>query len=383
MFVSADKIHDGKNWLPEKTTIEIADDGTIIALHYKQHFNMAQHYKGIICPGFVNAHCHIELSHLKGAVPKHTGLTGFLIDVMRKRNDFSEEEKRIARENAVQTLIENGTVAVGDIANTTDTLSLRENDQLHWQTFIECIGFDPEKASANFEFSKKIFSAFAHQKQNQKRLQQSIVPHAPYSVSQKLFQLIANFQSGNILSIHNQETAAENELYQNKSGDFISFFRNLGISDKAFLASSKSSLKTYAAWLLADTPTLLVHNTFSTKDDIIFAKERFKKLFWCLCPNANLYIENRLPDIDLLNQCTENICIGTDSLASNHQLSVVSELLTIQQHYPLIGLEQLLRWGTYNGACAIQMDNVIGSIEPHKKPGLVLIKKDFSIEKII
>lgn len=382
MFLSADKIHNGKNWLPENTTIEITDDGTIIAIHNNQKFANTQHYAGIICPGFVNTHCHIELSHLKGAVAQHTGLTSFLTNVMRKRNNFTEEEKKAARENAVQTLIENGIVAVGDIANTTDTLLLRERDGFHWQTFVECIGFNPEKAEVNFEFSEKIYKQFAQQKKKKNQLSQSIVPHAPYSVSEQLFTLIAAHQKENILSIHNQESAAENELYQNKSGAFISFFKEIGIDDSSFAASSKSSLKTYADWLSADTPTILVHNTFSKKEDILFAESKFKKLFWCLCPNANLYIENQLPNIELLNQFAQNICIGTDSLASNHQLSVMSELQTIDQHFPTIGWEQLLRWATYNGACALKMENQIGSIEPNKKPSLVLIKKDFSIEKL-
>ena len=208
------------------------------------------------------------------------------------------------------------------------------------------------------------------------------MPHAPYSVSEQLFTRIAAHQNENILSIHNQESAAENELYQNKSGAFISFFKELGIDDSSFAASSKSSLKTYADWLSADTPTILVHNTFSTKEDILFAESKFKKLFWCLCPNANLFIENCLPDIELLNQFAQNICIGTDSLASNHQLSVMSELQTIDQYFPTIGWEQLLRWATYNGACALKMEHEIGSIDPNKKPGLVLINKDFSIEKL-
>lgn len=382
MFISADKIHNGKNWLPKNTTIEIANDGTIIEIHNNQKFENTKHYAGIICPGFVNVHCHLELSHLKDAVPEHIGLTSFLMNVMRTRNNFSEAEKKTARENAIQSLIENGTVAVGDIANTADTLSLREKDKLHWQTFVECIGFNPENAEANFSFSEKIYTQFAQQKKKNNQLNQSIVPHAPYSVSEQLFKLIAAHQKENILSIHNQESAAENELYQNKSGAFISFFKEIGIDNSSFVASSESSLKTYADWLSADTPTILVHNTFSTKADVLFAEGKFKKVFWCICPNANLYIENRLPNIELLNQFAQNICIGTDSLASNHQLSVMSELQTIDQNFPMIGWELLLRWATYNGACALQMNSMIGSIEPNKKPGLVLIKNDFSIEKL-
>ena len=101
-----------------------------------------------------------------------------------------------------------------------------------------------------------------------------------------------------------------------------------------------------------------------------------------LCPNANLYIENRLPNINLLLKSGANICIGTDSLASNHQLSVMAELETIHQYYPEIAWEKLLGWATYNGASALQMQQSIGSFEAGKRPGIVQIKKDHSLQKL-
>lgn len=97
-------------------------------------------------------------------------------------------------------------------------------------------------------------------------------------------------------------------------------------------------------------------------------------VYWCLCPNANLYIENALPDIDMFMQHHAKVCVGTDSLASNHQLSVLAELYTIKQRYPQISWETLLSWGTYNGACALQMDEQLGSFAPGKQPGIVQLK---------
>lgn len=382
MFLSADKIHDGKAFLPENTVLEIDELGTIIALHHQKLSGEIQHFEGVLCPGFVNVHCHVELSHLKGVIPEHTGLTSFLQQVVQVRNHFSDEEKTIARKKAVQEMIANGIVAVGDIANTTDTLSLREADTLHWQTFVESIGFAPERATQNFDFAQKILLEFEGQNAKQKTLQQSIVPHAPYSVSADLFQLIATQNADKILCIHNQESAAENELYQSKTGAFINFFKIIGIDDAAFIASGKNSLPTYGEWLHASNTSILVHNTFSEKSDIEFAQSKFNKLFWCICPNANLYIENRLPNIDLLLKSGANICIGTDSLASNHQLSVMAELETIHQYYPEIAWEKLLRWATYNGACALQMQQSIGSFEAGKRPGIVQIKKDRSLQKL-
>lgn len=382
MLLAADKIHDGKGFLPEGSLIEIDESGTIIAIHEHLEAEDIQYFEGMLCPGFVNTHCHTELSHLKGTVPQHTGLTSFLTQVMQQRNDLPETEKAKAREAALQEMQQNGIVAIGDIANTTDTLSLREKGSMHWQTFVEAIGFVPERASNSYDYAQKTCAAFAAQKSSIKILQQSIVPHAPYSVSQALFQLIASQSADKIISIHNQESAAENELYQNKSGAFIAFLEQLSIDTNAFIASGQNSLNTYGDWLSAELPLILVHNTFSQKADIAYAQSRFRQLYFCLCPNANLYIENKLPDIDMLMSADATICIGTDSLASNHQLSIWAELMSIHQYYPQLGWADLLRWATYNGACALGMQERIGSIAAAKQPGIVWIKKDNSIQRL-
>src|ERR1700752_4673982 len=121
-FITASRIHDGHTWLPEGTVIEVADDGSVVALHDHTMQDKATHYDGILSPGLVNAHCHLELSHMKGVVPQHTGLIPFLKTIPLHRNDRTEEQKKTARHEAYLELLRNGVVAVGDIANTTDTL---------------------------------------------------------------------------------------------------------------------------------------------------------------------------------------------------------------------------------------------------------------------
>jgi cytosine/adenosine deaminase-related metal-dependent hydrolase len=96
--------------------------------------------------------------------------------------------------------------------------------------------------------------------------------------------------------------------------------------------------------------------------------------FFCLCPNANLYIINTLPDVNMLVENDCMIVLGTDSLASNHQLSIVEEIKTLHQNFPAIPLELMLQWATINGAKALQMEGRLGSFEKGKQPGIVLIE---------
>lgn len=372
MFITAAKIHDGRKWLPEGTVIELAGDGTIIAIHAGKTDEHPVHYDGVLAPGFVNVHCHLELSHMKGVIPEHTGLIPFLQNVMMHRNGFSDEQKTTARHTAFNAMLENGIVAVGDITNTTDTMDLRAEDKMHFHSFVETIGFN-ETPQKQFEYAVHVHDAFAQQTAEH-RLWQSIVPHAPYSVSKALFGMIDMHRKDELISIHNQEARAEDEYYIAKTGGVQALLHSLRINDDFFKPSGKSSLQTYLEWMSPSHPFIFVHNTYTPRTDVALAQKKLEQVYWCLCPNANLYIENTLPDIEMLMEENAAICIGTDSLSSNHQLCVLSELASIRQHHPGIDWETLLAWGTYNGACALQMQGIVGSIEPGKNPGIVQLQ---------
>lgn len=373
MLLTATRIHDGRRWLKEGTVIELDDNGTIKVIYEAGISDNVTQYEGTICPGFINAHCHLELSHMLGAVPEHTGLVPFLQQVAQTRNNYTEEQKIEARHTAFKAMQDYGVVAVGDIANTSDTLDLRIQNKVHFHSFVEALGFTqtPQK---QFDYATAVYHAFDAQAEEGKYLRQSIVPHAPYSVSQQLFSLIDTFDENMLLSIHNQECHAEDEYYLTGKGAMNDLFTAIGIDDSFFTPSGKTSLQTYLQWLSDSHPFIFVHNTYTNRADIEVAQTLLKNVYWCLCPNANKYIENTLPDIPMLVEECDNICIGTDSLSSNHQLSVLAELQTIKEHYPETDWETLLRWGTYNGALALQMDDAIGSIEAGKQPGLILIE---------
>jgi cytosine/adenosine deaminase-related metal-dependent hydrolase len=96
-----------------------------------------------------------------------------------------------------------------------------------------------------------------------------------------------------------------------------------------------------------------------------------------LCPNANLYIENSLPNVSLLTDSNCTLTMGTDSLASNSQLSIIDEINCLLQHQPSISLEVLLKAATYNGALFLGIENKYGTFGKHKKCGINLIEGTF------
>lgn len=338
-------------------------------LEYKGAQDGAKYFSGAICPGFVNTHCHLELSFLKGHIPAKTGLNGFIQALQKTRTTFSHEQITNAIQEAELQMLQNGIVAVGDICNGSNTLLQKQKSKLYYHSFIELFGFDGSRAVSFFSTGIALLEQFENA-----GLSASLTPHAPYSTSFELMELIADAcrNKGSLLSIHNQESEEENKLFQNKSGKMADMLKLFGLDISTLKEYGKNSLPVYLSHLNTETAILLVHNTFSTQSDIEFAQN--KNVFWCLCPNANLYIENCLPNIPLLIQSKAQLTLGTDSLASNTQLSIWEEIKTIQQQYPEISLELLLEWGTLNGANYLGIQEQYGSLEKGKKPGLVLLE---------
>lgn len=370
-YLSAAWIYPVSSAPLENGVIAVAADGTITAILTAQeaeNIKDIRYYDGVLVPGLINTHCHLELSHLSGKIPEHTGLPGFVQQVMQQRA-ASADEIADAMLRADEEMYHNGIVAVGDISNQPVSREVKLQSKLYYHTFVEAMGFNPERSAEIIEKALATKEAFAP-------LKATVVPHAPYSVSAALFNEINNVSgtAEESISIHNQETADENAFFEQKTGHFLKLYEFLGLDISFFEAKGKSSLQTYLPLLSALPKTLLVHNTFTNKADLEFAALTHSRLFWCLCPNANLYIENRLPDVSLLKDAGLNITLGTDSLASNHQLSILSEMQVLQENTG-VSFEELLRWATLNGAAFLGIDGTYGSFEPGKRPGVNLIEQ--------
>jgi aminodeoxyfutalosine deaminase len=373
----ADLLFDGYNFCPGQQVLITTENGTIEAVvPAGEAGDDIQQLGGILSPGFVNCHCHLELSHMKGMIGERTGLADFVFKVITQRH-LPEEEIGSAIEKAEDEMLANGIIAVGDICNNILTIPQKAKGRLHYHNFIEASGFNPAIVTTRFERSLNFFNEYVRSARSQPG-RNSIVPHAPYSVADELWEKIIYFPGNHLMTIHNQETTAENEWFIDKKGDFVDFYKNMNIDVSFFEAPGKSSLQSYLLKFLKNQPVVLVHNVHTSEEDLLFAKASGRKISWCFCPNANLYIGGQLPAIDMFMKHGSEIVLGTDSLASNHQLSILEEIKTIHQQFPLISRDELLRWATINGARALQMDKLLGSFEPGKQPGVLLCESNLS-----
>ncbi|HYM92614.1 MAG TPA: amidohydrolase family protein, partial [Chitinophagaceae bacterium] len=379
----ANQLFDGYRLLDDQHVLLTSKDGVIQDIvRIEDAGDDIQSFHGILSPGLINCHCHLELSHLKNVIPPYTGLIEFLCSVVTKRG-FSPEIIQQAIIAAEKEMNDNGIVAVGDIGNTADTAEVKSKSNIRWQNFVEILSFTDEKAEENIDHFLKVAQVFESQNSKIKsRNRTSLAPHAPYSISPKTFQFINQLTKNQIISIHNQEHPAEDELYKTGGGDYLKLFKIFGIDESPFPITGKSSIRSVLPYFNNGQTIFLIHNTFMPEEDVVWANEYAAtnglKLIYCLCVNANLYIENKVPPIEMLMRNNCSVVLGTDSYSSNWQLSIVKEMESIQKYFSKITIETILQWATINGAKALQWDDELGSLEKGKKPGLALLSGDLS-----
>lgn len=351
--------------------VSVNDDGTIEKVEDTGgsfiEKGSVEFHNGIIIPGFVNCHCHLELSHMKDLIPPGTGLAEFL-NIFGTGRKAGTEKIAGSAFIADSAMYEEGISLCADICNNDLTFEIKKKSRIKYISLLEVFGIDPGKAHRRINEIKELAI-----KAESAGIDYSIVPHSAYSISLPLFGLLLPLTSSNkITSIHFMESLAEKSLLDNHSGALMETYIK-----SELITGEPDTVENHAAAILERITSggnlILVHNTYADRSTISRVKKR-NNLFWCLCPNANLFIENHLPPLKILIEENCQIVIGTDSLASNRSLSILEEIKTLQKYFPSISLADLLRWATLNGAKALNRENQFGSIKAGKCPGLLLLQ---------
>lgn len=350
--------------------VKVSHDGTIeevVAL--KKLINKSEpiHREcGLLMPGLINCHSHLELSWCRGLFPENAGMENFygaMSGVHGKRPSGSMVN--VCIENAILEMAADGIVAVADISNTDITLMPKLKRDLYFHTFLEVFGTNPIDAASRFSDILKIQNVFSEE-----NLANSLSAHTLITLSEKLMSLLITRIAAEKKShsIHFLESLEEKKYFEEKIP-----VRNIhGYQSPA--PEFNSAAEAACRLLLPDNRIMFVHNTFADENDIRTLTGNFRDPWFCFCPASNLYITGKLPDVPMISSISQNILLGTDSLSSNNELNLFSEIDILLAHFPEIYPEVLLKAATINGARFLGIDNQYGSIEAHKKPGLVLLE---------
>ena len=329
---------------------------------------------GAIVPGFVNSHCHRELSHLHGKFRKGTGMAGFIDQINALRDWASDDVKTELVRKWMDKLWKDGVSAVADISNDASSFPVKQVSPIYTRTFLEVFGTEPQDCQGVMDSVMKL-----KQVAEEYGIDAAPVPHSCYTMSPQLLtaSAAAGLESGH-LSYHSQESQEEEDLLLTGTGAMAENRKRAGMSTPP--VTGESSLKYFLDRLADAKPAphgehiLLVHNVTLKQDDIDAAKKSMDNVFWAICPLSNIFIHNSLPPVRLMRENGLDICLGTDSLSSNDDLDMMAELVCLHENFPEVPMVELFRWACLNGARFLGKESVLGSIAPGMKPGLVIVR---------
>lgn len=362
------------------------DEGYVLKMGAARELNppalsVAEYFPGAIVPGFVNTHSHIELSHLKGAFSKGSGMSGFINQINSLRDSVDKSGRINAIETEMRGLYRQGVSAMADISNCNESFEYKSHSPIYTRTFLEVFGTDPKEADMIVEGALELC-----REAEEMDLDAAPTPHSCYTMSPELLRAasVAGIKSG-YLSYHSQESRQEEDLIRYGTGELAENYKGRGLPTPPVTGTSAlvyfiDNLKKVMRAPIRGH-VLLVHNVAIDEESIDYALEWLKSPYFAVCPLSNIFIHNQLPPLELMRRKGLKITVGTDSLSSNDLLSMVAEMKCIQDHFPEIPFDEILKWATRNGAEFLGKEELLGSFEAGKKPGIVNIE-GFDVQKM-
>lgn len=328
-----------------------------------------------LIPGLVNAHTHLEFSDLSEPIEPRREFAAWIRQVIavRRSRSWAVDE---AVEQGLRQSAEAGVAAVGEIATSNwpreapELVDSARNAQIELVVFREILGLREDMVDAQLDVSRAFLEPAANAGWTA-----GLSPHAPYSLHPNLFEGLvrqaAEFQVP--LAMHLAESAAELELLDRQTGPLVELFRTMGLwGDEVFRRKTRplDFLRR-----LADLPrVLIVHGNLLDDEEIAFVAEH-PRMSVVYCPRTHAAMGHPPHPWLKMKNAGINVALGTDSRASNPDLSIWHELRFLHLRHPELPASELLRLATVNGAAALGLSRD-GTIAPGQAAQLVLVELD-------
>jgi cytosine/adenosine deaminase-related metal-dependent hydrolase len=328
----------------------------------------------ILMPGLVNAHTHLELSYLAGAVPPSEAFVPWVSALLATRAGVDEAgspEVGRAADGAARAMRATGTALAGDVSNTLRTPALMAEHRLAGVVFHELLGFGPADRGAQVRDAR----ARADAVEGPRDVRVSLAPHAPYSVSSALFEAIRDDLADRpdaVSTVHVAEGREEVEFVKSGTGPWRGVLDRLGVWNDAWAAPGKSSIAYLDDLGVFDGRTLAVHGVQADGPDL--ARLRASGTTLVSCPRSNQWVGAGSPSIDAFYASHVSVAFGTDSLASTPDLNLFAELAEARRLAPRVPARWLLEGATQRGAAALGWGETFGTLEPGKRAAVLAVR---------
>lgn len=328
-----------------------------------------------VLPALVNAHTHLELSYLRGAVPPAGRFVDWIRAVMaarREHPDPRDETILAAARAALQEARASGTGLLGDISNTLVTVGLLQEAPVSARVFYELLGFNIDDPAGRVRAARGALDALDGPPG---RIRLSLAPHAPYSVAPGLFAALREDLDGHVsdvTSVHLAEAADETEFLRDGTGAWRELLGQFGVLPDGWRPPGRSTVAYLTGLGFLDSRVLAVHAVQCTGDDLAVLKALGTTVV--SCPRSNRWVGAGDPPLDAFYAAGVPVAFGTDSLASVDDLNLFGELARARVLAPRVPARALLESATRCGARALGFGDRLGTIEPGKEPSLIAVR---------
>jgi aminodeoxyfutalosine deaminase len=314
---------------------------------------------GIVIPGLINAHCHLEYSLMRGAILPSRNFSHWVSRINALKRGLSDEDYIRSIESGLGELQRNGVTSVFNVVAAPQVLPRLAKTRIRTWHFLELIDVRPHPWIDEYAFG-----AWMCFDRSTNRLQSfGLSPHAPYTASHEMFELarVCWDQFRMPVTVHVAESLEEYEMFAHRKGALFKFLSELGrpMDDCGF----SSPFRYLAEKALLSERCILVHmNELDDEDFVWLQRPEWRGLSVVHCPKSHRFLHHRPFPLERLRQLGVMVSLGTDSLASNDSLNLFAEMRVARRNYPSLTPEQLLRMCTVYPALAIGQENCLGRI---------------------
>jgi cytosine/adenosine deaminase-related metal-dependent hydrolase len=332
-----------------------------------------ERFQGVIVPGLVNAHTHLELSGLRGQVPGGSGFVPWVEHLIDERAEQRPEQDASAIERAIAELEATCTVAVGEVTNSLSAVRPLARAGFVGAVFHEVFGLDAALLDARLsELPRRVMEAVGDWPSAE--LSYSPSPHTLYTthlhVARRLVQ--EALEHGGRVSLHLAEHASERSFLETGEGPIAKWYATRWKLPRETVEVPGRSPIGLADLIGALAPHVLcIHLTDARPDELALVATRGASVVFC--PRSNLHIETRLPPLLAARAAGILPALGTDSLASNASLDVLAEARALADRFTTVPAGELVRMATWEGARALGRPD-LGRVVRGARPGLFVVQ---------
>ncbi|MBX7148342.1 amidohydrolase family protein [bacterium] len=315
----------------------------------------------VLFPGFINAHCHLEYTAM-GPL-QNRSFTAWIKEIVSAKQKADDSKINAGINKGIKTLLQNGVTTVGDHISFNTPLEAILKSPLRGILFAEALGVADDVGQGIYHSLQNLKTSLPPS-----QFQFSITPHSVHALNPNVLKEILMKEPGPF-SIHLAESDDEHQFFSLKQGPLHNF-----IKERAphFKYESHSGLKHIINSNLPVNKLTLIHGNYL--DDVEQNFVLKNKIPVVHCPGSHRFFNHQDFPLEKYLKHNHPVALGTDSHASNDHFSFLEELKLVHKSHPSLSAKQIITMATVNGAKALRMENIIGSLENEKSADIVGFK---------